>query len=165
MANLNTIISDISTALKKITKTNGFAYDIGSVNPTDHKFRDEHKTYPSADITWDNDEADTDEANNIFGWTNCEIQIRLCISQDENTDLYPIVKNVPIDPSEDILDDYAVFLADVRSVLTVNSGWLVNTNNAVLTYKGSTKRTAESGDIFRPLWLDTKWNVRYQQLE
>lgn len=165
MANLNTIMGDISTALKKITTTNGFTYNIGSVSPPDHKFRDERKTYPSADITWDNDEGDTDEVNTIFGWTNVEIQIRLCIEQSENTDIAPIVKNVPIDPAHDILDDYATFLADVRKVLTINYGYLAFANNATIVYKGSTKHLAESGDIFRPLWLDTTWNVRYQQIE
>lgn len=158
MANIGGIITAVCTALKTITTENGRTYDIGSVSPTDAAFRDEFKTFPSADVTWDDDGPDEDVGNSLLGFSQVMLTIRLKWSLD------PVDGLDPTDPQFDADTALGTLMGDVRDVLSQENGTLILPPCAVLIYKGTRKVLSVNGDLFRPVAIESKWLCKYQQL-
>ena len=151
MARLTEIAREMKQMLEDISVANGFEIDMGTVNENDQALI----KYPSAEITYTDEDPDTSTLNAIYGHALARFRIKIKAE----------LLSVEQQPVWAIDEFYDQVIAAMKKKFGENEGALALTYTPLITYDGFAKEVAPSGDVFIPGAVITRWNVRYQYAE
>lgn len=151
MARLTEIALEMKHLLEDISVANGFEIDMGSVNENDQALI----RYPSAEITYLEEEPDQSTLNALYGHAVAKFAIRI------KAELLA-VEQQPVWAIDEIYDQV---IAAMKKKFGEDAGALALTYNPLISYDGFTKEVSPTGDVFVPGAVITRWNVRYQYTE
>ena len=151
MARLTEIALEMKHLLEDISVANGYEIDMGSVNENDQALI----KYPSAEITYLEENPDTSTLNAIYGHAIAKFAIKIKAE----------LLSVEQQPVWAIDEFYDQVIAAMKKKFGENEGELALTYTPLIAYDGFSKEVAPSGDVFVPGAVITRWNVRYQYAE
>lgn len=151
MARLGDIAAELKTKLEAITTAAGYEITMGSVNEPDEA----RVTYPMAEITYIAESPDSSKINDLYGFAETEFRIRIKSK----------LLTVESSPVWAVDAEHDKVVAAMKKCFGINNGALALAYNAVISYQGWEKEVHESGDVFVPGAVITRWNVRYQYTE
>lgn len=152
MARLTEVIASINSLIAGITVANGYTFDWGDINPADETVA----RYPFSKLRYVAEEP-TDSDYRYVPRARVSVEIR--VHPDSAA-----VEGVPFYEVDALIDEYLVALKRrlMRSDQVANEIAGLE-HSAVIQYDGFDKQYANTGDIYKPKVLVTRWLVDYYE--
>jgi hypothetical protein len=142
-------VEKIKDRIETITQSNGYSYDIGSINAFDNAL----STYPAIDVKIEKEES-ISLAMNIFGIYKSEITIKI----------KPKLSNVADRPQDAIWPDAATVLNDIKGLFLLSDAGVTvrKFKQGFFSFVKMEPVNTKTRSVFTSKELISKWSLTYQ---
>jgi hypothetical protein len=144
---LQDIMNEIVRRLGTIKISNGYSYDIGTINEYDFTVR----TVPTVFVDFVSEEADTE--NSFYGYATIDCDMKVTLDKETDDTLIPAI---------DADNDYDVIISDIKRLFMGTQSEAALLCDVIIDYVGYTKRY--NSDVIKPIEVTLKWKIKYSFL-